>query len=112
MTRRLYANGLFCACHRNKLQKNKRLVKTARQSEWSRTSSSLTEFLPDDLHAMTKLMLSSKDNLAEESSTNSQRVRCMAVIMQVARSDNSFCISGQQRLGACCCPSSKKETEE
>ena len=32
--------------------------------------------------------------------------------MQVARSDNSFCHSGQQRLGACCCPSSKKETEE
>ena len=52
------------------------------------------------------------ENLGEESSTNSQRVRCMSVIMQVARSGNSFCISGQQQLGACCCPSSKKETEE
>ena len=53
MTRRHYDNGPFCACHSNKVQK------TARQSLWSRTSSFLTEFLPDDLHAMTKL--SSKD---------------------------------------------------
>ena len=44
-----------------RFKKHKRLLKTVRQSLWSRASYFLTEFLPDDVHAMTKLSLISKD---------------------------------------------------
>ena len=51
----------FARAIERSFKKRKRLVNTVRQSLWSRTSSFFTEFLPDDLHAMTKLMLSLKD---------------------------------------------------
>ena len=66
--------------HSTKLikKKHKRRAKTVRLSLWSRTSSCLTtKFLSESLHAMTKLMLSSKDwKPGEESLTTGLMCGC------------------------------------